>query len=81
MRYFLLHWRGRMTDEDRESLIDASYDQMINAVTEADQRKHFKDMCYHVKLRSPEQIFKMEVERRIATRYAPLVTYEMGNVG
>lgn len=65
-----------MTDAERESLIDASYDQMIAASTETDQRRHFKDMCYHVKLRSPEQVFKMEVERRIATKYAPLFTFE-----
>jgi hypothetical protein len=65
-----------MTDEDRESLIDASYEQMIAATDEATQRKHLKDMCYHVKLRSPEQVFKMEVERRISTRYARLFTYD-----
>jgi hypothetical protein len=69
-----------MTDADRESLIDASYDQMIAAAIESEQRRHFSDMCWHIRLRSPEQIFKMEVERRIATKYSALITYEMGSV-
>jgi len=69
-----------MTDSDRESLIDAAYEQMIAAADEAAQRKHWADMIYHVRLRSPEQIFKMEAERRISSQYAPLMTYQMGDV-
>jgi len=69
-----------MTDQDRESLIDAAYEQLIAATTEAEQRKHWADMIYHVRLHSAEQIFKMEAERRISSQYAPLVTYQMGDV-
>lgn len=36
-----------MTDSDRESLIDAAYEQMIAASDEAAQRKHWADMIYH----------------------------------
>jgi hypothetical protein len=69
-----------MTDSDRESLIDAAMEQLVAATTEAERRKHWVDLVYHVKLRSPEQIFKMETERRISAKYAPLVTYQMGDV-
>ena len=69
-----------MTDSDRESLIDAAYDQMIAASDESLQRQHWRDMLYHIRLRSPEQILKMETERRISAKYAPLVTYQMGDV-
>jgi hypothetical protein len=69
-----------MTDSDRESLIDAAYEQMVAAADETTQRKHWADMIYHVRLRSAEQIFKMEAERRISSQYAPLVTYQMGDV-
>jgi hypothetical protein len=65
-----------MTDSDRESLIDAALEQLIDAKTEAAKRAHWADLVYHVKLRSPEQIFKMEAERRLASRMAPLFTYE-----
>ena len=66
-----------ITDDERESLINASYEQLIAATTEDDKRTHWRDMCYHVKLRSPEQIFKMETERHISAKYAPLMTFEM----
>jgi hypothetical protein len=69
-----------MTDADRESLIDAAYDQMIAASDESIQRQHWRDMLYHIRLRSPEQILKMETERRISAKYASLVTYQMGDV-
>jgi hypothetical protein len=69
-----------MTDSDRESLIDAALEQLIAATTEADRRRHWADLVYHVKLRSPEQIFKMEAERRLTAQYAPLMTYSMGDV-
>jgi hypothetical protein len=69
-----------MTDSDRESLIDAAYDQMIASTAVTAQMQHFRDMCYHVRLRSPEQVLKMETERRISAAYAPLVTYQFGNV-
>jgi hypothetical protein len=69
-----------MTDSDRESLIDASYDQMISVADPVQQRKHFSDMCWHIRLRSPEQILKMETGRRIGAKYAPLMTYQMGDV-
>jgi hypothetical protein len=71
---------ARMTDSERESLIDASYEQMVNATSEAEQRRHWLDMIYHVRLRSPEQILKMEAERRISAKYASLVCYQMGDV-
>jgi hypothetical protein len=69
-----------MTDSDRESLIDSFYEQMIAATTVGEQHQHFKDMCYHVRLRSPEQIMRMEVERRITSKYAPLFEYTIGDV-
>jgi hypothetical protein len=46
----------------------------------AAKRAHWTDLVYHVKLRSPEQIFKLETERRISTQFAPLMTYSMGDV-
>jgi hypothetical protein len=69
-----------MTDSDRESLIDAAFEQMTNAVEERMSRHYFGEMCYHVRLRSPEQMLKIETERRISAKYAPLVTYQMGDV-
>jgi hypothetical protein len=69
-----------MTDEERESLIEAALEQLIAATTEAAKRAHWADLVYHVKLRSPEQIFKMETERRISAQFAPLMTYSMGDV-
>ena len=69
-----------MTDSDRESLIEAALEQLIDATTETDRRRHWTDLVYHVKLRSPEQIFKMETERRISAQFAPLMTYSMGDV-
>ena len=72
--------QAMISDSDRESLIDAAYEQMVAAADEATQRKHWADMIYHVRLRSAEQVFKMEAERRISSQYAPLVTYQMGDV-
>jgi hypothetical protein len=69
-----------MTDSDRESLIEAALEQLIDAKTEAAKRAHWADLVYHVKLRSPEQIFKMESERKISAAYAPLFTYTIGDV-
>jgi hypothetical protein len=71
---------AKMTDSDRESLIDAALEQLIAATTEAAKRAHWADLVYHVKLRSAEQIFKMETERRISAQFAPLMTYSMGDV-
>lgn len=65
-----------MTDDDRESLIDAALDQMLAANSETARTQHWRDMCYHVRLRSPEQVLKMETERRIGAKYAPLFCYE-----
>jgi len=72
--------QAMISDSDRESLIDAAYEQMVAAADEPTQRKHWADMIYHVRLRSPEQIFKMEAERRISAKFAPLMTYSMGDV-
>jgi hypothetical protein len=69
-----------ITDSERESLIDAAYEQMIATADEAVQRRHFSDMCWHIRLRSPEQILKMESERRISAKYAPLICYQFGDV-
>jgi hypothetical protein len=69
-----------ISDSERESLIDAAFDQMTAASDEAVQRQHWRDMIYHVRLRSAEQVLKMETERRISAKYAPLVTYQMGDV-
>lgn len=65
-----------MNDEDRESLIDAAYDQMTQATSKSAQDQHWRDMCYHVRLRSPEQVLKMETERRIGEKFAPLFTFD-----
>jgi hypothetical protein len=78
--YTMDGWRKDMTDSDRESLIEAALEQLIAATTEAAKRAHWADLVYHVKLRSPEQIFKMETERRISAQFAPLMTYSMGDV-
>jgi hypothetical protein len=68
-----------MTDSERESHIDRAYEMMCLATTPELQRSYFADMCYHVKLRSPEQVLKMEAERRISAQYAPLVCYAFGD--
>ncbi len=65
-----------MTDSDREFLISAAFDQMVKADSEAERMQHWRDMIYHIRLRSPEQVLKMETERRISAAYAPLFTYE-----
>jgi hypothetical protein len=69
---------GQITDEQRESLIDAAFDQFVNADTERARADHWRDMCYHVRLRSPEQVLRMETERRIGRKFAPLFTFDGG---
>jgi hypothetical protein len=69
-----------MTDSDRESLIDAAFDQIVKADSETERMHHWRDMIYHIRLRSPEQVLKMETERRISAQFAPLMTYSMGDV-
>ena len=68
-----------MTDSDRESLIDAAYEQFVSANSETSRMQHWRDLCYHVRLRSPEQVLKMEAERRISASFAPLFTYDATN--
>lgn len=65
-----------MSDAAREELIDTAYREMIRALTTEDSNKHWAEMCFHIRLRSPEQIFHMEMERRLSKRMAPLFTYE-----
>lgn len=65
-----------ITDEERESLITAAYDQFVAAASEVERVTHWRDMIYHVRLRSPEQVLKMETERRIGERFAPLFGYD-----
>ena len=66
-----------MTDAERESLIDSFYEQMIAATEPSVQLEHWREMLYHIKLRSPEQVYRMEVERRISAKWAPLFTYDL----
>lgn len=66
-----------MTDDERETLITDAYDQLVVAPTVEERRKHWIDLVYHVHLRSPEQIMKLESERRISEKYAKLFTYDM----
>lgn len=73
--------RPMITDSERESLIDAAFDQMSAVSDPLMQAKHFADMCYHIRLRSPEQIYKMESERRIGEKFAPVFTYTFDGTG
>jgi hypothetical protein len=68
------------TDSSLESEIDAAYERMMHSDTDALSRLHFNAMVCLIRQRSAEQIAKMEFERRIGAKYAPLVTYQIGDV-
>lgn len=57
-------------DADLEREIDATYSRMIAAPTENESRELFKEMAILLRRRSPQQIHKMELERRLLMRQA-----------
>lgn len=65
-----------ITDDERESLITAAYDQFVAAGSEAERVTHWRDMVYHVRHRSADQVLRMETERRIGEKFAPLFGYD-----
>lgn len=69
-----------ITDEERESLITAAYDQFVAAGSEAERVTHWRDMVYHVRHRSADQVLRMETERRIGEKFAPLFGYDFAPV-
>lgn len=52
-------------DQELEQQIDVAYARMVKAIQEPDQLKAFHEMVALVKKRSPQQIRKMERERRL----------------
>lgn len=57
-------------DAELEIEIDAAYDAMIAAKTDEESTAYFKTMARLIARRSPYQIQKMEIARRIAMRAA-----------
>lgn len=57
-------------DADLESEIDAAYERMIHAPTDEESKSAFHEMCLLIARRSPHQIQKMELDRRLVIRQA-----------
>lgn len=57
-------------DERLELEIDGEYDLMLAAKTDEESKSHFLEMCRLIHRRSPTQVQKMEIERRLAIRQA-----------
>jgi hypothetical protein len=59
---------------DRDALleaeIDAAYESMIHAKTDEESKAHFHDMARLIARRSPMQIQKMELTRRLLIKQA-----------
>lgn len=53
------------SDESLERLIDTLYALMIKTQIESDARSYWNALLIFIRQRSPEQIFKMEAERRL----------------
>lgn len=52
-------------DASLERLIDTLYDLMVRTPREADARQYWSAMLQFIRQRSPEQIFVMEVAKRL----------------
>lgn len=62
---------GQERDEALEREIDAAYDQMVDpAKTDEESKAHFRDMAVLIGRRSPHQVQRMEIERRLLRRQA-----------
>lgn len=57
-----------VSDVERERSIDAAFSRMVRSIQAADQIKHWNEMVELVRQRSPEQIRRMERERRLGRR-------------
>jgi hypothetical protein len=58
---------GRERDNALELEIDAEYNQMIDrSKTDEESRAHFHAMCLLINRRSPAQVHRMELDRRLA---------------
>ena len=53
-------------DVELEQRIEGTYQRMCKSIREDDRRKWLEEMVALVKQRSPEQIRKMERERRLS---------------
>jgi hypothetical protein len=57
-------------DADLEREIDAVYERMVSASTEDESKALFAQMAQLIHRRSPHQVQKMELERRLSIRQA-----------
>lgn len=57
-------------DAALEMEIDAAYERMIKAPTDHGSREAFTEMAVLIRRRSPAQVLRMELERRLARRQA-----------
>jgi hypothetical protein len=64
------------TDSALEVEIDAAYERLVNAESEAQATLHWNAMVVLIRQRSAERIVEMEIERRIGAKYSSLFTYE-----
>lgn len=55
-------------DADLERDIDAAYDRMIAAPNDTESKAHFQEMTRLIYRRSPHQVQKMEMERRLRNK-------------
>jgi hypothetical protein len=55
-------------DADLEVEIDAACERMSKGKSEAEQRAAWTEMAVLIRRRSPMQVMKMELERRIARK-------------
>ncbi|MDP9090169.1 MAG: hypothetical protein M3O26_15665 [Pseudomonadota bacterium] len=62
--------RQAARDEQLEREIDAAYERMLAASAETESREHFLEMARLIYRRSPQQVQKMEVERRLEIKRA-----------
>lgn len=57
-----------LSDVELERQIDGAFSRMVRAVQVPDQIKHWDEMIQLVRQRSPDQIKRMERERRLGRR-------------
>lgn len=61
--------REARVDDALEGLIDAAYARMVKSgATEGESRDAWTEMAVLIRRRSPTQIMRMELERRIAAK-------------
>lgn len=59
---------GLIADAKLEAQIDAAYERMVKAPTDEESKEQFSVVNRLIRQRSPTQLLKLELERRIRAR-------------